>query len=126
MRYYVPSADSFASFGSDGAARTLVLRGLPYAMAWQRCSESGALLIDFSDGSTLEIASGERDATNGTALDNKANAKAWLASIRKARLRYIRDDLTLIADEIKTASEEQRAKLEAQLAAYCEELRKVG
>ena len=91
MRYYIPASESAPATSSDAFAFTYMARACPSAIDFNRCPDTGALLIDFIDGSTLEISNGEREAHSGTFLHHTYNAKAWLKALRHERNRRIID-----------------------------------
>jgi len=81
MRFYLPTEEKGRLLSHDGAARLFVRIGCPAIMACQRCNETGALLVDFIGGATLEIYSGERELEFGKYLHLSDNARAWLGLI---------------------------------------------
>lgn len=91
MIYYTPNNETVRPIGSDAFAFAYMARNCPAAIDYSRCFDTGALVIDFVDGSTLEISNGEREAHNGVYLHGVGNAKAWLASLKAERNRRIID-----------------------------------
>ena len=91
MRYYIPNNESARATSSDAFAFTYMNRACPMAIDYNRCPDTGALMIDFVDGSTLEISNGEREANIGTFLHTTHNAKAWLKALRHERNSRIID-----------------------------------
>jgi len=82
MRFYLPTEPFARTLSHDGAARLYIRIGCPAIMACQRCEETGALLVDFIGGATLEIYSGERELEFGRYLHLSANARAWLGLVK--------------------------------------------
>ena len=82
MRFYLPTEPFARSLSHDGVARLYIRLGCPSVMACQRCNDTGALLVDFIGGATLEIGSGERELEFGRYLHLSANARAWLGLVK--------------------------------------------
>ena len=118
MRLYTPTSEVAAIRSSDAIARHYVLNGYAKVARFDRCDDTGALLVDFTNGHTVEIYNGERESHTGVALDRPSNFTAWLASIRRNRANEIRDELTKAADAIA----EESGKARDNLSAIVEEL----
>lgn len=98
MRYFIPSVEAIRNVSADVFARQYEKRDCPGVIDANRCEDTGSLIIDFIDGSTVEFGNGEavtvryftgRRDTHGEKiyslsvliLSIESNARAWLAHI---------------------------------------------
>ncbi len=107
MRYYIPNAEFASNVSADAFAKAYEKRACPLPIDAYVCLDTGALLIDFVDGSTVEIGNGEavtvryntgkRDAhgdfiysLSTMLLHLESNARTWFAYLAHERnLRLI-------------------------------------
>lgn len=91
MRYYTPNVETVRATSSDAFAFAYMARNCPAIIDCQRCYDTGSLLVDFVDGSTLEISNGEREAHSGQYLHGETSARLWLHELKLERNRRIID-----------------------------------
>lgn len=99
MRYYIPNSNEARNVSPDCVALAYKERRFPAIVDCQRCLDTGALIVDCIDGSTIEIGNAESTvikydtgkidangeaifSTSSMLLHLESNLRVWLAHLQ--------------------------------------------